>query len=1033
MKVITFLIIALFAYRTLSAEVPIEVKEQLNKAQSGVTTALGYDFMLAIPPNDYYNSDPYGKIRIFISSAKPTTVTLMMGIDNKRVIENKIFKPFDIITFTNAFFSFSNEVRIPEIPLDIGIRIVSSDSPISVYVMNEKQGSSEGFMALPVSAWGMDYIHIGYYDDNTGYDNKSKLSYFAGGFIVVAAEDDTKVEICLKGKGSEFSGTTSGKKIGDTIKVKLYKGQVYQVQGEGATAGVFDLTGTRIKSDKPVGLISYHQRTNIPTFMNTHRSHLSEMIAPIKSWGKSYASVQFKRKNRGDLFRIVASEDSTHYELRWFDITTDQIIEQRSGNLKKDGDFMDFIEIMSEPGENMSSVRGVANFVSDKPIFVMQYSYSASWDGSNEYNPFMISVPPIQQYSNCIYFQTGQNYYNNSISFLNLIVVGDTLDEPNNYLLMNSIKMDGKPINLLAPLLPKSRIPGTNLYYATINIFEGSHYIESDTKLGGYVYSSDPYLKYGWPACPAPDLDIMVQVDTLAPEIFIDGNEGIYNVRFTELRNGLENDNPKQVDIGISSEPIILPESYNFKYPDSIVSFSYNQPNFDFGFKLCVKDIYKDAKAYISVTDIAGNTILDSISYTQKTLPRISIRLIAPKNDSLKTGRTLKLVWNKAVNADNYLLEVSRNLSFSNLILSSTEDDTSYTLTGLDYDMSYYWRVKPMSSTLPSDWSERWMFTTDALYPPILIQPLNNAVRVSINPTLQWASPQNAPEFNVHLFRYDTSGVNTALQELPNSPAINSWGYNTLTNKNWATLTKYEQGDIQSLSLALTWTVQEAEDVKLMMRCPDRTTITLINGNETIDGVKISDSTTTTFSIPIDGFANKGLKGNWDLWIEDLNGNGGAEISDISMSFNYKTSTLNTIDNSLVTSTVKTFSGLNSNSTYFWQVKAVDGDNRSAWSDVWQFTTELTNSVPEAQSQQRMFAITPQPAANEIIIKFEEPCNELINVRLFDQIGQLSLEKQILMTGNEAHLNTRNLTSGVYQLVVFINGNHYYEKVLIAR
>ena len=79
--------------------------------------------------------------------------------------------------------------------------------------------------------------------------------------MVLVSEDNTSCTITLRGKGS---GTTmGGNSIGEEIVLPLNAGHVFMVSGMGISDD-FDLTGTSIKADKPIGLISFHERAKIP-------------------------------------------------------------------------------------------------------------------------------------------------------------------------------------------------------------------------------------------------------------------------------------------------------------------------------------------------------------------------------------------------------------------------------------------------------------------------------------------------------------------------------------------------------------------------------------------------------------------------------------------------------------------------------------------------------------------------------------------------------------------------------------------------
>ncbi|HOK15148.1 MAG TPA: choice-of-anchor D domain-containing protein, partial [Candidatus Kapabacteria bacterium] len=308
---------------------------------------------------------------------------------------------------------------------------------------------------------------------------------------------------------------------------------------------------------------------------------------------------------------MVAAENMTNYEVRWYDEMTSQLIERRTGTLRRSGDFVDISEVMGAPGPNVQSIRGASIFSANKPILVLHYAYSSDWDGNNNYDPFMIVTTAVEQFTNLTIFQTPSGQFNDN--WFNIIAIGDTLDPFRHTQLIESIKLDGKPIYQTVPQFKMNRIPDTELYFARVRVGPGAHYVTGETPFGGYVYGFTSVDSYGWPA--AMQFKVTDVVDTLPPEVFVEGTCGQYTVRFTELRNGKEGDDPLQQDLGVSDQPTLLEGTVNFKEPIFPTPFTPFPPKTDFSFLLEVEDLTKDAVAYLSISDRAGNESITKIEY----------------------------------------------------------------------------------------------------------------------------------------------------------------------------------------------------------------------------------------------------------------------------------------------------------------------------------------------------------------------------------------------------------------------------------
>ncbi len=612
-KILFLLLIAfnsIYAYDDVSPELINKVIKSAYNSNSQ-----GYEFYIAIPPNEVSNYGFEEILEIYVSSAQPCDVVIEEGPSRVFLAKKRISQPFSVITIGSDIIPFTKyEVRVADKPVNRVLRITST-KPISVYMINSKNTTTDGLMAIPTSGWGTEYYHCCYYDNNEGgsVDPGTGYNWFGSGFIMIAKEDSTHITVKLNGKGRSFASTSGGANIGDVINIILNEGQCYMIKGDGKTDGAFDLSGSHISSDKPIGLVSFHERADIPAFLNSSRDHLCEMIPPVKTWGTKYYSVEFDRNNKGDLFRLMASEDNTNYKVTWYDKETNKLIAKREGILKNAGDFAEIIEILSAPGPTISSVRGMSIFEADKPILVMQYAYSSSWDGFSNFDPFMIVVTPYEQFGKKTIFQTPSNKAFTDNKF-NLIAEGDSLNSERSDSLLKSIYLDGVAIWKKDPEFLKNRIPNSNLYWMKTKVETGSHYVIGDTKFCGYVYGFTSVDSYGWPA--AMSFNKIDEIDSLPPVVSITEANGEYEVTFTEKRNGEDGDGPKQIDLGVSEEPSLLTGSFNFDEPYFVGGYYPWPPNYDKKIILRVTDKTKDAVAYIQIMDRAENVTVREIKYS---------------------------------------------------------------------------------------------------------------------------------------------------------------------------------------------------------------------------------------------------------------------------------------------------------------------------------------------------------------------------------------------------------------------------------
>ncbi len=478
----------------------IVITGQISKAQEN-TSNEGTEFYVAFPLNDS-KGQALQTLVIYVTSRVDNKVTIFneqLGIN-----ATKSIKANETVEFSTAKGGLDKFVEIEDTDtiLNAGIR-VTSDFPVSVHCMNSKHVTSEGYLAIPTKSWGKEYIHNSFYDfaEIEGKD-------WGGGFVVLAKDNNTEIRIQIRDGANETKGfgkTTGGQQHGDSIIKVLNAGEIYIVQGEGKTRGFFDLSGSIITSDKPIGLISYHNRCMIPSVVvTTGRDHLIEMLPPTQAWGIEYFSIEIDRKSdKGDFFRIVAAEDNTEFKIKWYDTQTNKLIDS-IGPLKftKKGNWFEYNGIGANSPHNLESIRGAAHFEADKPILVFQYSYSANYDGAAAFDPFMIVLPSVEQYTTSALGTIPLNYGNNEYknNYLNIIAKGDPNDENNNRMLMNSIKLNNTPIKDLFSGFQYNRIPNSEYYWIRLLLGAiGTLDIQSETTFYATLYGMANFDSYGWP------------------------------------------------------------------------------------------------------------------------------------------------------------------------------------------------------------------------------------------------------------------------------------------------------------------------------------------------------------------------------------------------------------------------------------------------------------------------------------------------------------------------------------------------------
>ena len=113
-------------------------------------------------------------------------------------------------------------------------------------------------------------------------------------------------------------------------------------------------------------------------------------------------------------------------------------------------------------------------------------------------------------------------------------------------------------------------------------------------------------------------------------------------------------------------------------------------------------------------------TLLDTQTATIATVlastePPAIPTLASPPNEATGVSIPANLAWNPAAGAGAYRVQVARDDAFSQIVLDQADIAvTSISVSGLEANTPYFWRVNASNPTGTSDWSVAWSFTTGA-------------------------------------------------------------------------------------------------------------------------------------------------------------------------------------------------------------------------------------------------------------------------------------------------------------------------------
>ncbi len=290
--------------------------------------------------------------------------------------------------------------------------------------------------------------------------------------VIVTTEDNTEISITLTQDIANIDANDIMDQIGGGNI--LTAGEMYTFTfSRGAQtlylASEDDLTGSRVVSSKPITFISGHECGTIP--FNIHYcDQLIEQLPPTSTWGERFITAPIAARAAVDIFKVLASRDGTIFQSSCFsDILT-----------LDSGEFREF---------NVSST-SFCYFESNQPVLVVQFSVASDLDQVLAGDPFMVVVPPIEQYRNSYNIST----FNTSIedptqagmNYINILIAANSTSP-------DEIRLDGQPVPPTVQFREISCIfsEGICAYAAQMNVSSVSHIlttINSNAKVNAIVY-----------------------------------------------------------------------------------------------------------------------------------------------------------------------------------------------------------------------------------------------------------------------------------------------------------------------------------------------------------------------------------------------------------------------------------------------------------------------------------------------------------------------------------------------------------------
>ena len=417
----------------------------------------GSDFFVTFLP---FLESEHEEARLFITTPERVPVTFTIsapgtGYFHRATVDHGGVEEF---TFDGQDYALRNTTDRSK-----GI-IITAEGQISVYGALDARYSTDSFLALPPHNLGTaSYTYIA-----ATYHTYSSYYAHVG---IVSLENDTLLTITPT--QSVTIGTESVE-AGESVLIALHRAETLRFAFNG------DLTGTKVTSNRPISFFCGNECTNVPRSASAC-DHLVEQLPPVEAWGRQFATTPLKTRMSFDIFRLVASENST---------TVNISCTLSNGNQGYDDEF-----ILNEGSfaEVQVSSESFCWIEADNRILLLQFAVGTSVDKVLS-DPFMALIPAVSHYTNSFTLPIVNSSLKDFTHHLNIII-------PAEHYQPDQIFLDGQSLQSQALVFRAIVHNGETMAYAAqVTVSATTHTLihgNSRGRLGVVSYGFARFVSYG--------------------------------------------------------------------------------------------------------------------------------------------------------------------------------------------------------------------------------------------------------------------------------------------------------------------------------------------------------------------------------------------------------------------------------------------------------------------------------------------------------------------------------------------------------
>ena len=437
---------------------------------------------LGTAANEYFvgffnNSRRIGNMTLFITTAESVPVPFTVSSSRGQIYSGTATNSVAIsVPLPSSFVVINDSIR------DGGVWVYATDASkeLTVHgINNNTRGSTDGFVALPCHDYQKQkytYYAVSTYFGRTR-NSKTNVESVV---LLVGCEDNTELTI----SPTQTIEIPSDLVRGGNSSVNISSGESYTITLDRLQTflltSTLDLTGSNVVSNKPIAFFSGHECADVPVRVAAC-DHLVEQLPPTLAWGRRFFIASSLGKTAGEQYKLITSTTNTTIVCYCY---------MSGGNVSQE--FMTTIHGEGRSYEFHIAQNMFCSIQASSPILLVQFAIGGSHEPSGYGDPFMMMIPPVEQYSNNYTFVT-QSGFQNAITVTVALEFFNSED-----IVLNGTSLDGA--NWTEIYCSTQNVCG---YSTRMSISVGRNFIHHHNptaRLGTFVYGFRRYMSYGYPA-----------------------------------------------------------------------------------------------------------------------------------------------------------------------------------------------------------------------------------------------------------------------------------------------------------------------------------------------------------------------------------------------------------------------------------------------------------------------------------------------------------------------------------------------------